>query len=61
MQWGYRFSLDFVPFLLPMVALGAARDDGRPRVLAVVLVVAGAADQPVGRHLGPDPWLVAAA
>ena len=23
-QWGYRFSLDFIPFLLPMVALGAA-------------------------------------
>ena len=22
-QWGYRFSLDFLPFLLPMVALGA--------------------------------------
>ncbi len=41
-QWGYRFSLDFVPFLLPMVALGAAREtDGRPRLLAVVLVVAG--------------------
>ena len=41
-QWGYRFSLDFVPFLLPMVALGAARADGRPRMVAVVLVVAGA-------------------
>jgi hypothetical protein len=41
-QWGYRFSLDFVPFLLPMVALGAARSDGRPRMIAVVLVVAGA-------------------
>ncbi len=42
-QWGYRFSLDFVPFLLPMVALGAARDDGRLRVLAAALIVAGAA------------------
>jgi len=40
-QWGYRFSLDFLPFLLPMVALGAARADGRPRLLAWVLVVAG--------------------
>jgi len=40
-QWGYRFSLDFIPFLLPMVALGAARVDGRPRVIAWVLVVAG--------------------
>ena len=30
-QWGYRFSLDFIPFLLPLVALGAARVDGRPR------------------------------
>ncbi len=42
-QWGYRFSLDFVPFLLPMVALGAARDDGRLRVLAAALIVLGAA------------------
>jgi hypothetical protein len=42
-QWGYRFSLDFIPFLLPMVALGAARDDGRLRLLAAALVVAGAA------------------
>lgn len=42
-QWGYRFSLDFMPFLLPMVALGAARDDGRLRVLATALLVAGAA------------------
>ena len=42
-QWGYRFSLDFVPFLLPMVALGAARDDGRLRVLAAALIAAGAA------------------
>jgi hypothetical protein len=41
-QWGYRFSLDFLPFLLPMVALGAARPtDGRPRLIAVVLLVAG--------------------
>ena len=41
-QWGYRFSLDFLPFLLPMVALGAARpSDGRPRMLAVVLLVVG--------------------
>jgi hypothetical protein len=41
-QWGYRFSLDFIPFLLPLVAVGAARWDGRPRVIAVVLVVVGA-------------------
>jgi hypothetical protein len=41
-QWGYRFSLDFIPFLLPLVALGAARVDGRPRVIAVLLVIAGA-------------------
>jgi hypothetical protein len=41
-QWGYRFSLDFLPFLLPMVALGAARvSDGRPRLLAYALLVAG--------------------
>jgi hypothetical protein len=43
-QWGYRFSLDFLPFLLPMVALGAARpSDGRLRLVAVVLLVAGGA------------------
>ena len=42
-QWGYRFSLDFMPFVLPLVALGAARDDGRLRTLAYALVVAGAA------------------
>ena len=42
-QWGYRFSLDFLPFLLPLVALGAARADGRPRVIAIALLVAGAA------------------
>jgi hypothetical protein len=42
-QWGYRFSLDFLPFLLPMVALGAARPDGRLRVTAAALLVAGAA------------------
>ena len=41
-QWGYRFSLDFVPFALPLVALGAARADGRVRSIAVALVVAGA-------------------
>jgi hypothetical protein len=43
-QWGYRFSMDFIPFLLPLVALGAARaGDGRPRATAIVLLVAGAA------------------
>ena len=41
-QWGYRFSLDWLPFVLPMVALGAARPaDGRPRLLAVALLVLG--------------------
>ena len=41
-QWGYRFSLDFLPFLLPMVALGAARpSDGRVRMVAVVLLLVG--------------------
>ena len=42
-QWGYRFSLDFIPFLLPLVALGAAGAGGRPRRTAVALVIAGAA------------------
>ncbi|MEW6224313.1 MAG: hypothetical protein AB1627_06760 [Chloroflexota bacterium] len=41
-QWGYRFSLDFIPFLLPLIAIGAARADGRPRAVAVALVIAGA-------------------
>ncbi len=48
-QWGYRFSLDFVPFLLPLVALGAMRTTrpgsapgGRPTRTAVGLLVAGA-------------------
>ena len=41
-QWGYRFSLDFIPFLLPLVALGAARPrDGRPRLIAFALLAAG--------------------
>jgi hypothetical protein len=41
-QWGYRFSLDFIPFLLPLVALGAARPrDGQPRLFAFVLLAAG--------------------
>ncbi len=42
-QWGYRFSLDFIPFLLPLVALGAGHADGRPRGIAIALVIAGAA------------------
>jgi hypothetical protein len=44
-QWGYRFSNDFIPFLLPLVALGAGvggRAGGRPRVIAVVLVAVSA-------------------
>jgi hypothetical protein len=42
-QWGYRFSLDWLPFVLPMVALGAARPvDGKPRLLAYALLVVGA-------------------
>ncbi|HET7728301.1 MAG TPA: hypothetical protein VFK54_13355 [Candidatus Limnocylindrales bacterium] len=39
-QWGYRFSNDFVPFALPLVALGATAAHGRVRSVAVVLVVA---------------------
>jgi hypothetical protein len=42
-QWGYRFSLDFMPFLLPLVAIGAAKANGKPRLLAIALVVIGAA------------------
>ncbi len=42
-QWGYRFSLDFMPFVLPLVAIGAARVDGSPRRLAYALLGIGAA------------------
>ena len=42
-QWGYRFSLDFMPFLLPLVAIGAAKADGKPRLITFALVVLGAA------------------
>ncbi len=42
-QWGYRFSLDYMPFLLPLVGVGAARADGRVRTLALVLVGLGTA------------------
>lgn len=38
-QWGYRFSNDFAPFALPLVALGAAGSDGRVRLVAFALVV----------------------
>ncbi len=41
-QWGYRFSLDFMPFLLPLVAIGAARIDGSPRRLSYALLGVGA-------------------
>jgi hypothetical protein len=39
-QWGYRFSNDFVPFALPLVALGASGRDGRVRLVAYALVLA---------------------
>jgi hypothetical protein len=38
-QWGYRFSNDFAPFALPLIALGAAGADGRVRLVAFALVV----------------------
>jgi hypothetical protein len=37
-QFGYRFSLDFVPFLLPVVALGLDGLRGRWRAFAYVLI-----------------------
>ena len=37
-QWGYRFSNDFAPFALPLIALGIARPDGRVRLVAYALV-----------------------
>ena len=42
-QWGYRFSLDFMPFLLPLVVIGAAKADGKPRLITFALVGLGAA------------------
>jgi hypothetical protein len=42
-QWGYRFSLDYMPFLLPLVGLGAARLDGRIRLVTLLLVGLGTA------------------
>jgi hypothetical protein len=37
-QWGYRFSNDFIPFALPLVALGAVGTRGGVRTVAIVLV-----------------------
>jgi hypothetical protein len=42
-QWGYRFSLDYMPFLLPLVGIGAARLDGRIRTVTLLLVGLGTA------------------
>jgi hypothetical protein len=39
-QWGYRFSNDFMPFALPLVTLGASGRDGRLRLIAFALIVA---------------------
>ena len=39
-QWGYRFSNDFVPFALPLIALGATTRGGRVRPAAIGLVAA---------------------
>jgi hypothetical protein len=39
-QWGYRFSNDWLPFALPLVALGAAAPGGRARLVAIPLVLA---------------------
>jgi hypothetical protein len=49
-QFGYRFSLDFAPFLLVAVALGAERLAGGAagRRLIVALVVASVAIQAWG-------------
>ena len=37
-QYGYRFSLDFAPFLLPVMALGLDGLEGRWRRLGYVLI-----------------------
>ena len=57
-QFGYRFSNDFVPFALILVALGASR---LGRLWPVVLLVAAVdRGQLLGHDLGSDPWLVSA-
>ena len=59
-QWGYRFSLDCLPFVLPIVALGAARTMRRPTAAAGVRADRRRRPrQPVGRHVGPAACVVA--
>ena len=67
-QFGYRFSLDFAPFLLVAVALGTERFLGPPgRVAAAPAGRRGrprrrvGGDPGVGHRLGPDARLVSAA
>ena len=59
-QFGYRFSNDFVVFALPLVAVGMQRRGGvgPPRLLADRR---RRRDQPVGRDLGQHPRMVTAA
>ena len=56
-QFGYRFSNDFVPFALILVALGASRL-GRLWPVLVLLVGFSIARQLLGHDLGSDAWLV---
>ena len=58
-QFGYRFSNDFAPFALLLVALGIARSAGSGWVVALLI---GALDrrEPVGRDLGQRPRMVTA-
>ena len=67
-QFGYRFSLDFAPFLLVAMALGTERFLGprgasRPWRLGVVVGLVGGVggDPGMGHRLGPDARLVSAA
>ena len=64
-QFGYRFSNDFVPFALLLVALGIERLVGRRRrwamPLAMGLVVALGRHQCLGRRLGHAPRMVSRA
>ena len=59
-NFGYRFSNDFVVFALPLVALGMARR-GRRRLAGRRAHRAVGRDQPVGRDLGQRPRMVSAA
>ena len=50
-QYGFRYSLDFTPFLVALMAIGAGRWIGRPERL---LILAGVASVMVGIVIGVE-------